>query len=439
VDDALNVDAYAEHLADVNEVKDVVAKEDIVNDRGLLLVKRGQPISRQQVERIVQYKLLKPLEASVDIADSLTLEKILASITDLLVDDSMRELYAKKNFADEIKRRTQLLFRFPILVQKLTVLSMQMPREYEKTLQIAWFGLAIAARLKLPDSERDILFVAALLHDIGLLHIPRAIAEKQGDYTPAEWRAMQSHAIVGHKILQQMQGLPAAVATAVLEHHEMRDGTGYPAGRFGQELSIGGQIIGLVDSLYAIYTNKSLPGKRTLRDMLPIAQIHSYIYHLDMANAVIQILRECKPDEAAGLDDETVADFSARFLQRRAQLQEYFERIVALVQQLPSKEQRLLRAAQTVTEHLGQLLSGSGVLSDGYARWTQQVADDRLQHAYREMEDAYLILQEVDWQLLKLTRLLHTIADHENLLSATEREFLQDALANLPELSSVAL
>ena len=436
--DPLRTDSYAEHLVEVNQVNQVIASDDIVNDQGLLLIKKGQPISRQQVDRIVNFKLVRPLESSIDILDALTLEKLQKTVQGLLIDSSMQVLHAKHNLTGEFKKRAETLFRFPILIQKLTVLSIQRPHDYQKAVLLAWFSLIIAAHLGLPENERDHLFIVALVHDIGMLHIPREILGKKGDLTHEEWRAIQSHVVIGQKILQRMKGLPESVATAVLEHHEMCDGTGYPAGRFGRDLNLSGQIVCLLDHLYAIYAKKLLPKGRSLRDILPIVQINGYVYRQDICNIVLRIFREQPPSESSTLDSENIGEFTASFLRDRLFLNSYFERINLIVKQLPLKEHRLVRAVRAVEGHLNKLVSGSGVLSEGYGRWSEQVAEERITHAYREMEDTYLMSQEVGWQLLKITRLLHTIADDENIANGQERAALKTALEGLPSLAAWA-
>lgn len=65
------MDAYARHLAQVNEVQDVVAADDICNAQGQVLVKKGSRIAPQMVDKITRFKLLKPLEHSVVIENEL--------------------------------------------------------------------------------------------------------------------------------------------------------------------------------------------------------------------------------------------------------------------------------------------------------------------------------------------------------------------------------
>lgn len=428
--DPHRVDAYADHLTEVNKVRQVLASEDIVNAQGMLLVRRGQPISKEMVARIVQFKLLRPLESSVDISEALTQAKILQSMEAMLADDDVRAVYDRLRVRDEIERCCAFLFKFPILVQKLTVLSLQMPGEYEKALAVAWTGLIAALQLKLTAAERANLFIAALMHDIGMLHIPAAIANKTGDLTAQEWRAVKSHVIIGQKILQQIDHLPAAIATTVLEHHEIGDGSGYPFSRFGSELSLSGQIVGLLDSAFAVYLHKLLPRKLGSRYLLPMLQVNSHIHHRDVCNVMIQMLRAFRQQPGKLIiEAKGSTAFIAAMAENHSFLKAYHIHLIRLVEPLrPDGERPQLRAAVRVLDHLETLLRRSGLLADDYFAEIEA-------YTLADLEDIHLLLQELQWQMVRLTRVLHGIADGAPLTEPV-RAALQQGLANLPALKA---
>src|SRR3569832_2512195 len=64
-------DHYAEHLAEVNKEPDVVATEDIYNKSGVLVARRGARIDHGAAKRLVQHKLLRPIEEQVELKDRL--------------------------------------------------------------------------------------------------------------------------------------------------------------------------------------------------------------------------------------------------------------------------------------------------------------------------------------------------------------------------------
>src|ERR1044071_4486045 len=185
-----NVDAYAEHLSDVNTVKEVVASADIVNQQGVVLLKKGQRITKTLVARIVQHKLMRPIEDTVAVSDTIDAAKLLQAFEAKLSGAAERKLYGDYGLRAELSRSCAFFCSFPMMAQKLTVLSLQMPQEFDKALIVAWSSLVVSQYMKLPSEERDNVFVAALMHDIGMLHISRDITGKQGNLTPLEWRAI---------------------------------------------------------------------------------------------------------------------------------------------------------------------------------------------------------------------------------------------------------
>jgi HD-GYP domain-containing protein (c-di-GMP phosphodiesterase class II) len=86
------------------------------------------------------------------------------------------------------------------------------------------------------DDQRR-LTRAALLHDVGKAFIPVAILDKPGALTPEEMSEMREHPRRGHDVLAAQGGFPPEMLDVVLHHHELLDGTGYPDGLHGDQIS----------------------------------------------------------------------------------------------------------------------------------------------------------------------------------------------------------
>jgi HD-GYP domain-containing protein (c-di-GMP phosphodiesterase class II) len=93
--------------------------------------------------------------------------------------------------------------------------------------------------LSLGFSALDVkrLGVAATLHDIGKAAIPLEILDKPGALSDGEMAIMQGHARLGYDALRGTPGITAEVLDAVRHHHEFLDGSGYPDGLKGAEIS----------------------------------------------------------------------------------------------------------------------------------------------------------------------------------------------------------
>lgn len=111
---------------------------------------------------------------------------------------------------------------------------------------------------RIGDELLERLRKSAPLHDIGKVGVPDAVLLKEGPLTPDEREVMQSHtAIGGDTLLSVGAGIPdprfleMAVEIAY-QHHERWDGSGYPNGLAGEEISLPARIVALVDAYDAI-------------------------------------------------------------------------------------------------------------------------------------------------------------------------------------------
>jgi len=106
----------------------------------------------------------------------------------------------------------------------------------------------LADELRLPAADRDRLRWAALLHDIGKLHVEPDLLNKDGAPSPEEWNVIHQHPIVGARLAAPLMDWLGAWATTIEQHHERYDGTGYPHGLAGREISYGARIVAVADA-----------------------------------------------------------------------------------------------------------------------------------------------------------------------------------------------
>ncbi len=101
--------------------------------------------------------------------------------------------------------------------------------------------------------DRDILFFASPMHDIGKLTVPHDVLHKEGRYTEEEFKIMQEHTTNAWRLLcYSERRLLKAAAIIAHEHHEKWNGTGYPRGLKKTKIHIYGRIVALADVLDAL-------------------------------------------------------------------------------------------------------------------------------------------------------------------------------------------
>lgn len=117
---------------------------------------------------------------------------------------------------------------------------------YFHSLNVTMLSMMIARDLKLPAEEANALGMGALLHDIGLKEVPDRILLKTEALTQAERNFFEMHCQYGVDIGRRMHLAPAVLAI-VGEHHELFDGSGYPAKRKGETISLLSRIVVIAD------------------------------------------------------------------------------------------------------------------------------------------------------------------------------------------------
>lgn len=124
------------------------------------------------------------------------------------------------------------------------------PENYQHGFRVGMYSALIGAALGFDDDRLSFLAVAAWLHDLGKIHIPRKIHKKRARLDQEEFLVMQEHVIPGFQLLTAVGG--AAYARVALCHHERYDGTGYPHGLGPNVLCSESQITSCADAYDAI-------------------------------------------------------------------------------------------------------------------------------------------------------------------------------------------
>ena len=109
---------------------------------------------------------------------------------------------------------------------------------------------AIALDDGFTERQIDHLCRAAILHDIGKMHVPEGVLSKNGPLTDDEWALMQDHVVAGARLVAKV-GEPT-ITEAVLHHHEAWDGSGYPLGLSGGDIPLFARIIAVADAYDAM-------------------------------------------------------------------------------------------------------------------------------------------------------------------------------------------
>lgn len=113
----------------------------------------------------------------------------------------------------------------------------------------------LGKRMGLSEPEMEQLYYGSLLHDIGMLAIPREIIEAPRKLTEEEYQKVKTHVHLAEKVL--MEHMAPGVVNLVAAHHERCDGSGYPRGLRGTQMNRDQEILQLADTITALLGNRS--------------------------------------------------------------------------------------------------------------------------------------------------------------------------------------
>jgi putative nucleotidyltransferase with HDIG domain len=128
------------------------------------------------------------------------------------------------------------------------------------------YAVGAAQKLGLPAEDVEVIRYAALLHDYGKIGVPDHILRKPTTLTPAEYEVIKKHVLHTQQILarihfeERLRDVPAVAA----HHHERLDGSGYPKGLRGDEISLGGKVIAVADVFDAMTSRRHYRGPMTV-------------------------------------------------------------------------------------------------------------------------------------------------------------------------------
>ena len=116
------------------------------------------------------------------------------------------------------------------------------------------YGMALMRELGIENEYPDAQY-GFLLHDAGKVGVPERILGKPGPLTAAEWRVMRTHPLIGYQMVAGIPFLKSA-AEIVRNHHEMFDGSGYPAGLKGEAIILPARVFAVVDAFDAMTSDR---------------------------------------------------------------------------------------------------------------------------------------------------------------------------------------
>jgi putative nucleotidyltransferase with HDIG domain len=140
---------------------------------------------------------------------------------------------------------------------------------YGHSQRVASYAMELSEHLGLDEEQKKMILLAAFLHDLGKVKVPKRILSKPDRLTEEEFDEIKKHPGWGLDKLKNID-FPWDVKPLIIHHHERYNGQGYPAGLTGEEIPFGARLIALCDFFDALTTDRPYRPALSIKQALSI-------------------------------------------------------------------------------------------------------------------------------------------------------------------------
>ncbi|NOQ93162.1 MAG: HD domain-containing protein [Methylophaga sp.] len=239
---------YKKLVSSAGQKKNITAISDIYSEQGQKLVSKGTKIDDKVTAQLLKHKLQSPIDEHIEIENPISITTIINDIHAYIsTSKSLTQLFDDLIEPESIESLIGS-HKFPSTIAfKLSVAKSERTDIYDHALLILCLSHYIGCKAHSPRQNLIDTMLAALFHDIGLLHIDPDYFKDGRKLESEERRFLNVHVIISSLILQPYPKYEGTISKTVLDHHERLDGSGYPNGKAGNEICIPGQILAIAE------------------------------------------------------------------------------------------------------------------------------------------------------------------------------------------------
>jgi HD-GYP domain-containing protein (c-di-GMP phosphodiesterase class II) len=176
------------------------------------------------------------------------------TLTRLLTDIKGGKVPAIDSVRESVDEMVDSMVNNPDALLWIARLREEHSATYNHGVKVGLYMVALGRHLGFPRQELANLGLIGMLADVGKTRLPKALLEKPGMLSPAEYLIAKEHVRLGLDALKETGQLAPEVELGIAQHHERMDGSGYPKGLSGDDISIYGRMAGIADCFGALIT-----------------------------------------------------------------------------------------------------------------------------------------------------------------------------------------
>lgn len=284
-----NLIDQSKYLENYNELKSFLCKSDIFQKRirGYYFILNKKNVPLEEYGNCTNRRITDGIKDAIIKNDEEKLEKLkndniemlmfnvkpnneLIGVLCLLTDlKNKNEFYMNINrvienhiyyLTENIELKDKLKNDLSLTVETiLSLVEAKDPINRGHIRRVAYYSYMLGKSLEFSKDELENLRFSSLLYDIGKIEVPDNILKKEGALTDVEYEEIKRHPLIGYNLLKNIDEFKD-ILPGVLQHHERINGSGYPFGLRGDEISIQAKIIGIIDVFDAITSRRPYRG-----------------------------------------------------------------------------------------------------------------------------------------------------------------------------------
>ena len=267
----------------------------------------------------VVYKEVTPVEKELVVAKEVysAVEKgIQASLESVRTTGELDP----KPLTTAVGSMTRSIERNPDAMMLLFSIKQKGGEEFNRAVDTSIHMTTFGRFLQFPGERLEMLGLAGLLLDIGKTKLPDAILHKKDALTAEEYELTKAHVMHSVELIRAAPGLPKGLDEVVLQHHERQDGSGYPRGLKGRQITIDGAIAGLVNSYSALTSKRGYAEQESPSNALSkLHKVRGKLFHEALVEQFIQCIGIYPVGSTVELNTGEVGIVIAQNLVRRLQ------------------------------------------------------------------------------------------------------------------------
>jgi HD-GYP domain-containing protein (c-di-GMP phosphodiesterase class II) len=240
---------------------------DLYDANGFLLLRHGQALFGSYVEKIlslgitgvyIDEECTKDIVIEPVVKDRIRVESV-SNLRNLYMTSEKKGKVAVKEFDDTVtslKGLVDSIFYVNNPVYDVRDFKVAEDYNFYHSVNLAIISMIIGTGLNMTRGDLNYLGMCAAFSNIGMTAVNPAILDKKISLTKAEYEEIRRHPLIGFNTLSDKYRVHARVLQGVHQHHERWNGSGYPEGLKGKDISIYARIIAIADVYDALVSNR---------------------------------------------------------------------------------------------------------------------------------------------------------------------------------------